>query len=229
MNADVRPIVVVGTGKLAQELLTRLPELLHEPVKAWQDSPPDQPALVIHAGSGRELMNVLPYCQRSGSPLVELATGTELERHQPTAFPLIVCPNTNILMLKFMNMISTSGHLFKNHPISLTESHQASKTSTPGTAVSMAQSLGLSEEAITSIRDPEIQAQQLGIEAKALGRHAFHRIEIGDPLTRIVLETRVIGEAPYAAGVAAIVTAIRAQGLDKRRYQINEFIEKGWL
>lgn len=229
MKADALPIVVVGTGKLARELLAELPGLLHVPIHAWQDFPQDHAALVVHAGSGRELAGLIPYCQRSHSPLVELSTGTELERHHPTTFPLIVCPNTNILMLKFMNMISTSGHLFKPYPVTVTESHQASKTSTPGTAIAIAKSLGVSESAITSIRNPEVQTQALGIEANALGRHAYHRIEIGNPPARIVLETRITGDAPYAAGVAEIIAAVRSRALDNRRYQINEFIEEGWL
>ncbi|MDI9690464.1 hypothetical protein QM326_38275, partial [Burkholderia cenocepacia] len=67
------------------------------------------------------------------SPLVELSTGSDLETGT-YGFPVVLCPNTNILMLKFMSMLETSGHLFRDCDISVTESHQAGKTSVPGTA-----------------------------------------------------------------------------------------------
>ena len=43
------------------------------------------------------------------------------------------------------------------------------------------------------------------------------------------LETRVQGEAPYAAGVSRIVEAVHGKALEKRLYPIMEFITRGWL
>lgn len=221
-------IIVVGSGKLARELLSELPSLCPAPVLSWPQPAQGKPAIVIHAGSGRSLAEVVHYCQETASVLMELATGSALEK-QPTAFPVVLCPNTNILMLKLMSMLATSGELFRNHPVRVTESHQAGKTSVPGTAVTMAEALGVAAEKIVSIRDPQVQEKQLGMAPEDLARHAYHRIEIGDAATSIVLETRVTGGTPYAAGVARIVAAIATHRLDKRLYHINEFIERGWL
>jgi len=221
-------IIIVGNGKLGRELLAELPLLCSAQVGSWPQPPREKPAIVIHAGSGRTLEEVLRYCDATASVLMELATGSVLES-RATTFPLILCPNTNILMLKAMNMITSSGALFRKHPVKIFESHQSGKTSVPGTAVSIAQSLGVAPAEIASIRDPQVQQTELGIAPENLERHAYHRIEIGDDSTRLVIETRVVGNTPYAAGVASIVEAIQDNPLDNRLYHINEFIERGWL
>ncbi|MFP3617023.1 dihydrodipicolinate reductase, partial [Paraburkholderia sp. SIMBA_050] len=39
----------------------------------------DAQSIVVHAGSGRELPAAIAFCQATGSPLVELSTGSDLE------------------------------------------------------------------------------------------------------------------------------------------------------
>lgn len=184
--------------------------------------------MVVHAGSGRELDEVIAYYRETNSALIELATGSKLEIASPT-FPVVLCPNTNILMLKFMNMLARSGKLFKGYHIEVTESHQAEKWSAPGTAIAIGQSLGLSANEVVSVRDPEEQLMALGIPAEHLSRHAMHAILIEDGACRISLETRVYGASPYADGVAKIVSAVASHQLENRVYAIDEFIEHGWV
>jgi len=244
-------VIVVGTGKLATELLGshRLdPSTCH--VMAWSEHVRTEPqrsddagrsdarrndarridarSIVVHAGSGRELPDAIAFCQATGSPLVELSTGSDLETGSHD-FPIVLCPNTNILMLKFMSMLETSGHLFRDCRISVTESHQASKTSVPGTAVGIGQSLGIPAHEIRSVRDPNEQRDALQIPDDQLGRHAFHRIRIEDDACTLQFESRVYGAAPYADGVSRIVEAVRQHALEPRRYSIVEFIHNGWL
>lgn len=224
----MQQVIIVGSGQLARELVDALDAGEGCAVVRWPVVPGAVPSIVVHAGSGRELADVAAFCEMSGSPLVELATGSALERGSH-GFPVVVCPNTNILMLKFMGMLERSGHLFHGHRIALAESHQAQKTSVPGTAVGMAHSLGLAVGDIQSVRSAEVQSRELHIPKEHLGRHAYHRIDIGDGLCSLTLETRVYGDAPYADGVARIVAAVRAHPLDKRRYSVMEFVHNGWL
>lgn len=224
----MQQVIVVGAGQLAQELMDSLDVGAGAAVVRWPVASATAPSIVVHAGSGRELAAVAAFCEASGSPLVELATGSALEQRSH-GFPVVLCPNTNILMLKFMGMLERSGHLFGGYRIGLVESHQAQKTSVPGTAVGMAHSLGLSAQAIQSVRSAEVQAGALGIPEEHLARHAYHRIEIEDGLCSLKLETRVYGDAPYAQGVARIVAAVRAHPLDKRLYSVMEFVHNGWL
>ncbi|WP_243362723.1 dihydrodipicolinate reductase C-terminal domain-containing protein [Fundidesulfovibrio terrae] len=222
-------IVVAGAGKLAVELLDALPGMISAKVIAWADAAMAKgPCVVVHAGSGRELDSIVSYCNKTASTLIELATGSLIASHA-TNFPVVVCPNTNILMLKFMAMLATSGHHFKDYNIKVVESHQADKSSVPGTAVSIASSLGLPSDKIQSVRDPREQSDAFGIPSEYLSRHAYHRIEIEDPVCKISFETKVFGRSPYAAGVAQIICAARSNALENRHYDIMGFIEKGWL
>ncbi|HYD60238.1 MAG TPA: dihydrodipicolinate reductase C-terminal domain-containing protein [Noviherbaspirillum sp.] len=221
-------IIIVGTGILANELLTGL-RARHNQVTPWAERDQgNEKSIVIHAGSGRELIDVAAYCHETHSPLIELATGSQMEA-APSGFPVVLCPNTNILMLKFMNMLNKSGHLFSDYNIEIIESHQTQKTSVPGTAVSIAHSLGLHAGDVRSVRDPDEQSTALQIPAEHLGRHAYHRIVVEDPACTVTMETRVFGASPYADGVARIILAICANALEDRIYEINEFVENGWL
>lgn len=222
-------VLIVGSGKLATELLDELSLDAPLMVRRWSNASTAQgPSVVVHAGSGRELDDIVAYCHETSSALIELATGSRLEIASPT-FPVVLCPNTNILMLKFMNMLARSGKLFKGYHIEVTESHQAEKRSAPGTAIAVAQSLGLSADDVVSVRDPEEQLTALRIPEEHLGRHAMHTILIEDVACRISLETRVYGASPYANGVAKIVSAVTSRQLENRVYAIDEFVEHGWV
>lgn len=224
-------VFIAGTGKLATELLEKLTSNDARSLAPWPgEAAAEGRAIVVHAGSGREIDGIARFCQRSASVLVELATGSSLEAAAAQAgFPVVLCPNTNILMLKFMCMLERSGGLFQGSQIRITESHQASKTSVPGTAVAMAQALGVAASDIHSVRNSARQEQELGIPQPHLGRHAFHRIEIQDGPCAISMETRVYGDSPYADGVERIICAIQQRELQNRLYSINEFIENAWV
>lgn len=198
-------IVIVGSGKLAQELM------------GFFQSQPGCQALTWQALGGQAL---------AGAVVVHAASAVE---GLSLNFPVVLCANTNILMLKVMAMLAGHGHLFQGYERRLTESHQAGKTSTPGTAVELAEAIGLHEGDIVSVRDPAAQQDDMKIPAEHLGRHAFHRIVIEDGLGSVTLETRVLGPAPYAQGVAQIVAAIQAHPLEDRLYKVTELVDKGWL
>jgi len=222
-------VIIVGAGRLATELLNAMQ--LDTPLKliAWRNASHIKScSIVVHAGSGRELQEVIAFCHKTNSVLIELATGSALETLVPT-FPVLMCPNTNLLMLKFMSMLKTTGHLFKGYDIRVTESHQAEKTSTPGTAVAIAQSLSVASSDIVSVRNPDEQNTLLHIPKEHLARHAFHQVSIQDAVCSVTMETRVYGPSPYASGVSQIIAATYAHKLDNRIYAINEFIENGWV
>lgn len=222
-------VFIAGTGKLATELLQLLSKHDAYRVSPWADRPQAaEKAIVVHAGSGRELDAIVAFCEATHSPLLELSTGSRIE-DAPRGFPVVLCPNTNILMLKFMAMLEQAGPMFRAYPVQLIESHQATKTSVPGTAVSIAQSLGMATPDIRSVRDPAVQRTQLQIADADLPRHAFHQILIQDGPCSVKLETRVTGEAPYAHGVDQIILAVMRHELENRCYPVMAFIQQGWL
>lgn len=222
-------VIIVGSGKLGYELLTALQGAFAFPVLVWSGTLTHQAhSIVVHTGSGRELDEAVHYCEQTQSVLMELSTGSALLERQVNC-PVVICPNTNILMLKFMALLAQGGQQFKNYKIQLIESHQADKSSVPGTAVNLAESLGLATTQIESVRDVSTQTSILGIPPAYLSRHAYHRIVIEDGLSSVTLETKVFGSTPYADGVAQIIQAIADYALESRRYNILELIENGWL
>ncbi|MBP7647476.1 MAG: dihydrodipicolinate reductase [Comamonas sp.] len=222
-------VFVAGKGKLGSELLKSLTTSQEQTIFPWQGEPTsNERSIVVHAGSGRELQEISNFCSRTSSVLIELSTGSAIESAD-ICFPVVLCPNTNILMLKFMHMLECSGSLFSGYDIKLTESHQASKKSVPGTAVAIANALRISIDEIESVRDTAIQADEFKIREEHLGRHAFHRVRINDSSCQIEMESRVVGDSPYARGVQQIVDAVIEQELQNRTYSITEFIEKRWL
>lgn len=222
-------VYIAGMGKLATELLEKLAPQDGLTISRWPaENGFNEKCIVVHAGSGRELAAIAAFCKRTSSILVELSTGSSLESSQPD-FPVVLCANTNILMLKFMHMLERSGGLFRGGEITITESHQASKTSVPGTAVRIAHSLGLPESSITSVRDAARQENVLDIPREHLARHAFHRIDIQEAGCVISMETKVYGDSPYASGVQKIIASLRQRTLQSRVYPVIEFIENGWI
>jgi len=222
-------IFIVGSGKLAAELLKHLALEPIFDIVPWQGPPAiAAPAIVVHAGSGRELEQVMEFCECSGSVLVELATGSALMR-RTLSYPVVLCPNTNILMLKFMAMLHRAGPMFAGSRIAVTESHQAGKTSVAGTAVDIAEALGLASEDVVSVRDPREQEVALRVPQQHLARHAVHVVSIEDGACSISMETRVYGNSPYADGLSRIIAAVHKHPLERRAHTITEFIDRGWV
>jgi len=228
-DTDIQ-VLIVGSGKLARELLENLKSPLIPSVLPWLqwNLPWNGRRIVVHAGSGREIEEVLSFCGLNHLLLVELSTTGSLENFNPT-FPIVICPNTNILMLKFMAMLQAQGHLFSEYEKEVVESHQSNKKSEPGTAISMARSLGLSPGQIISVRDPLVQEREIGIPAQHLSRHAYHRVSISHGNVGIVFETRVLGEAPYCSGLAKIIEGISRRELHPAKYDVLALIQNGWI
>jgi hypothetical protein len=202
-------VLVVGRGKLAAELLNGLGGQSVSRVLPWheRDNKGSGPCMVVHAGSGRELEDVAEFCANTGSPLLELSTAGAQLPPSPV-FPIIICPNVNMQMLSFMAMVKQAVGYFKGQDIVITESHQATKTSKPGTAIHLAGYLGVPDEKIRSIRDPKVQSKTLHIPDEFLARHAYHEILMKSGEVEIRLETQVLGKSAYATGLGEVIGII---------------------
>jgi 4-hydroxy-tetrahydrodipicolinate reductase len=223
-------IFVVGSGKLANALLTSDLILQSFDILKW-DIPYqglNEKAIIVHAGSGRQLKECFDFCERTKSIFIELSTGLVTEQME-SDFPLIICPNTSILMLKTLSILKLNGKYFDNYNISITESHQSTKTSEPGTAYSFAKSLNYPINKIVSVRDPEIQLNKIGIPNEFLSKHAYHKIVINDGSDEVTIETRVLGHDSYAKGVKTIIEAVLKFSFNNKKYTIFDLIENNML
>lgn len=219
-----KTILIAGSGKLARSLLNGLPSRLPGyQLDTWEHLGrySGQKPVIVHIGSGRQLPEVIEFCRRNQAPLIQASTGMEHEK-AGFDFTFIDAPNLNLLMLKFMFMLKQSGTLFQGYDISLTESHQHSKTSVAGTALEMASSLGLEASAVKSVRNPEDQKNRYGIPDDSLDLHAFHEILIRDGGTSIQFRTLVKGHESYIDGISKIIGCL--DRLQPRYYPILELI-----
>jgi dihydrodipicolinate reductase len=222
---DKVEVLVVGRGKLANELLEGLSSDVISRVVRWEDRSDTSPGsnIVVHAGSGRELADVIDYCTKTNSILFELSTA-DLAIPERVNFPVIICPNVNLQMLYFMAMVRQASKYFKGQTIEITESHQATKKTKPGTAIYLANQLGVSESEIRSERNPERQQKIFGIPNEYLARHAYHKIAITSPDAEITLETRVLGKTAYATSLSKIIAMVTQMDLGSGRHDIVDLV-----
>jgi 4-hydroxy-tetrahydrodipicolinate reductase len=217
-------IFVVGSGKLANTILASKVLLQSAEIVKWEspNQTKNEKAILVHAGSGRQLKECFEFSSRTKSVLIELSTGLETEKMNPD-FPLIICPNTSILLLKTLVMLKAYGNSFENYTISITESHQSTKKTEPGTA--FANALHFPVDKIISIRDQEIQRNEIGIPQEYLDKHAYHKIVLKDGNDEVTIETKVLGHDSYANGVKAILETVLSNSFENKKYTVLDLIE----
>ncbi len=223
-------IYIVGSGKLANAILTSNLSFQSCEILKWetQNHTLNDKAIIVHAGSGRQLKECLEYCSRTKSVFIELSTGLGLEKTEPD-FPLIICANTSILVLKTLKMIKANNKYFENYDISITESHQSTKTTEPGTAHAFANSLKFPINKIASIRDSHIQQNNIGIPKEYLNKHAYHKIVIKDGSDEISIETKVLGHNSYTNGLKQILDTVLKYSLENKKYTVLDLIDSNML
>jgi 4-hydroxy-tetrahydrodipicolinate reductase len=226
MQSVTTKIFVVGSGTLANAILASDLPIRSGEVLKWESQYQtiNGRAIVIHAGSGRQLKECFEFCERTRSVFIELSTGLDTETMEPS-FPLVICPNTSILVLKTLRMVQLAGGCFENYGISITESHQSTKKTEPGTAYAFANSLSFPHDEIISVRDPVVQQNSVGIPPEYLSRHAYHKIVISDGADEVTIQTKVLGHDSYAHGVRTIVEAVLKHGLENRKYTVLDLVE----
>jgi 4-hydroxy-tetrahydrodipicolinate reductase len=225
-----KKIFIIGSGRLANAILSSNLSFPEYDVIKWENQHRalNESCLLVHVGSGRQLDECLEFCSKTGSVFIELSTGSETESITRD-FPLIICPNTSILLLKTLRMIKLSGGNFEKYDISITESHQSTKNTPPGTAFHFADALKVTHEKIISVRDPQIQKNEIGIPKDFLEGHAYHKIVIKDINDEVTIETKVLGHDSYANGVRAIIAACLSHRLENKRYTVFDLIENEML
>jgi dihydrodipicolinate reductase len=184
--------------------------------------------VAIHIGSGRELPELLEYCGERHIPVIQASTGQTLPETVPV--PVVDAPNLALPIVAAMKGVAKFWEVFL--PLqgettrSVLESHQATKTSVPGTAVKFAEAVGVSKEQIISERKPEVQ-EHLGVPARHIGRHGYHWIKIRCQGVDIEISTKVNGLEPYITGAFYLVGKVleRRSVLENRVYPVTYFFE----
>ena len=222
MNIDV---VVVGNGLLARSMRGNPPYDLD--VRTLNDTSSDQPSVVIHAGSGRELKRAIRWCVVTRSTLVQASSGIEASLLSELPFPVIDAPNLSIAVAQFTEVLPAIDAALRNAGLAPTlyESHRSSKTTPAATAERIADLVGLPQNA-SSIRDANEQLDR-GVPARWLDQHAYHWLTYQGGLeVTIEIAIKVNGLAAYVSGANRIVREIanKRDRLENRRYTIPELL-----
>lgn len=219
-------VIISGSGKLSESLLMNLPdEMPHSKAVRWSDDQFYENAVAaVHAGSGRELPDLIEFCRAESVPLIQVSSGITMH-DVPGGFTFIEAPNLSPLMLKIMLMLKKCAPMFADYSVSITESHQNSKKTVAGTALEIASFFGLEADSIKSIRDSAEQMDYCGIKKEHLPLHAFHEIIVQEAGVSLQIRTCAEGHNSYVKGVAGIIKA--ASSLEKRYYHVLELAESG--
>lgn len=223
----MKKLVIIGRGKLAESIKEHLPTYMDIKIEGFSNSGSyDRETIFLHIGSGREYKESLLIAERDDISYIQAATEKEYELKHPVpgTFRFIHAPNLDLNIIKLIHWLKLGRELFQNEDVELIESHQKEKSSKPGTAIKFGEYLGVGEDEIISIREPEKQ-KELGINN--LKHHAFHRINIGDENSSIKIETKVEGAISYSKGIAKIIGVL--DRLEPGNYEIEDLVARSLI
>lgn len=136
-----------------------------------------------------------------------------------TTFPVVRAPSLALRVIEFMKTVKfhSETHLKKNGlNVSICVSHQLTKKTPPGTALAIAELLGVPPSAIEDLRTTEAQ-KAFGVPEEHLERHSYHSVRFGPADCATELTIRINGLREYAEGALIIAVA-----LDKHRAVIKD-------
>lgn len=220
-------VIVVGNGKLADTILDNFSSYSDLQIQRYDtEVDADRESVFVHVGSGRQYEDSLSKAISRGASYIQAATRKTIEMNPPAELQIryISASNLDINIIKLMHWLKMGKYLFENEKISIIESHQKEKTSRPGTALKFCEYLNINEEAIKSIREPKPQRE---LNIQNIDHHAFHRIQIGDEDSKIIIETRIEGAIPYVKGLARIIDCLPE--LESGNYEIENLLKHNLL
>ncbi len=198
-------LIIGGRGSLAKAIVSQCDELSIGHSSFDPNAEPPAQSIAVHcSGSGSILPTMILYCEQYSIPLIQASTGQTLPAEVHTV--VVDAPNLALPIVFLFGAVKTlhAGLSRCGTPsATIHESHQKSKTSVPGTAVTFAKAMGLSSADVFSIRDPE-QQLILGVPPEHFDRHGYHWLTWEFPNLEVEVRTKVHGLRPYALGAIHI-------------------------
>lgn len=223
-------LIIAGCGKMAEALFAFCQEfgidhVPFDPHRFHIDRYVGR-SVAVHLGSGRQLEKLHTYCANHSIPIIQGSTGQKLPDSLKTS--IVDAPNLALPIVYMLGLIPDVHFRLESLGVpkcTVRESHQATKTSLPGTAVKFAEGVKLEKSDILSVRDPKTQ-RLLGVPEEHLGRHGYHWITWAFPDLEVEFVTKVKGLRPYAFGAATIARNLLAglSTLENRLYPATSFI-----
>ena len=216
-------VIIIGNGKLKDAIKNHFCDYSSLSVIGYSnDVKINETDVLVHVGSGRQYVESLKMANKHGAAYIQAATEKEYKLDIPFELNIkyISASNLDINIIKLLYWLEMSYGLFDDERKEIVESHQKEKKSKPGTAISMCGYLNIAPREIISIRDPEIQK---AMNISNTGHHAYHRIEIGDDESKIMIETKIEGALSYVKGLAKIVECL--PDLESEVYEVEDLVK----
>ena len=174
----------------------------------WKPSIPATPgleeAVVFNFGSGRRLDQLFAWCQQTGTPLVQAATGKGSRLPTRFDYPVIVSPNLALPMRTALENLPAFVMPLMQEPdtsIELEESHPYTKVDLPsGTSLIMAEPYAIPREEIVSVRAWKKHVRLGFPKEETSGFYATHRLTVRSPGMVAQVTLHVSSRALYAKG-----------------------------
>lgn len=179
---------------------------------------------IYAAKTADHLNDFIDLCAELHIPMIQGSTGQKLP--DKIRMPIIVVPNFAIPIMLFLAGLETfvSPMVAAGLRRHVTELHQETKTTVPGTARAMAKAVGVLEDKIVSIRDPNV-ARRLNVPNEHLGRHGCHIVGIHGCGASIELNTVVHGAEAYGEGAMFLIPKVLAcMPLENKVYNPEDFL-----
>ena len=188
------------------------------------------------------------FYQRHRLDFVMGTTGGDRERllqsTRASGVYAVIAPNMAKQIVAFQAMIDILGRefpdCFAGYRLQVSESHQATKADTSGTAkavvAAMVQRLGVTgvrdERDIEQVREPDEQVRRFGVPREHLQGHAFHTYRLVSPDESVAFEFQhnVCGRRVYADGTIDAVEFVhrqRGKQAPTRVYDMMDVLRSG--
>lgn len=162
--------------------------------------------VAVHFGSGRHLGDLLTYCERTNTPLIQGSTNVEVPKESKVV--LINAPNLSLPMVRFLAAFPEFAKALRpGMEIRVVESHQGRNADTSGTARAMTKALDLDATSIKMIRDRDVQ-RTYGVPEEHLDGHAYHSFMFVGQGVTIEVTTKIHGRQTYAEGAVLLARAL---------------------
>jgi len=174
-------------------------------------TPQNADFLVYCRRSDTTLGAAVSFCHENRIPLALLSSGINADQIRALRFPLIKVPNASLPIVRFLLDVEEAALRHKNWPVTITEHHQPTKKDVSGTALKIADMLGVGKEAIVSVRNWEQSQREHNIPEETREGYAIHDVTFTNPETNIdttPLHVVVHGRETYARGLMTLAGAV---------------------
>ena len=169
-------------------------------------------SVVIYVSSKERFPSVLEECQKRELVLIVASSGIEIP--DGVTIPVIKAPNLALLILALFDVLPRFGQLAQilNARTLIAEAHQATKTSAPITAQTMAGWFGVAPETLGSVRSDTLAEILLGIPTGNVGGFACHFLETVAGGVKVTIKTEILGREAYFLGLKMILAKVEELG-----------------